>query len=1193
MKLLELNLRAVGPFSGVVLDLAGGEQGLHLIYGPNEAGKTSTLRALSHLLFGFPQRSADNFVHPNEQLRVAGRLRHSSGDELEIVRRRGQKNTLRGPDDSSIVADHDLARFLGGINQDTFETMFGIDHERLTKAGEEIRTGQGQLGELLFAAASGLAGLSRAQKRLKDELDELFRPRGQNQRINKSLSELRGVQDELKRNQLSSEEWQKHERAFHGTTKSAEQIREQIRAARSRQTALKRIKSAVPLVATRRRLAAELNELGNVIRLRDDFGDELRNAQDRLREAELAIARSRSAFEEIDARLAELEPSPVLLEAATEIESLQERLGAVEKANQDRVRLEHFQQDAEHQARHILRDLARPIDLDEAETLRLRADEPIIIRRLAQQFAQLRGQTEVARKTIARHVDQIKRQETELAELETPVEVEPLRRALSQTRKAGDLDARLAEILGQLKLADKKAKTALAQLPGWTSSAEALGRLAVPLLASLDQFDSRIEETARQQRSIAERIAQEDHAIRELESRLQSLELERDVPTEEILLAARQRRDEGWQLVRAAWLDQTPASEVQEAFIVEFAPSPTLASAYELSVARADALSDRLRREADRVAHKAEALAQFHRHRTTRATLNEEARVLDEHKAQIEHDWNALVDPLEIKTELRTPAELRAWLRQREHAIQLIEKVEEIRQTLEPLEQSFNTKRATISRILAEMGEPPSAPNLDLADILDRSDELVKRHDDLTQRRTKLETKVATARSELTAAELSLQAANGELAGWQTEWSVQMTRIGLEADAMPEQAEVFLNRISELLEKLADRRNTQSRIRGMDRDADEFAKAVKALAAHVALDLVDRSPSELARELAQRLRNTQADAKQTTTLINQRRREQETLAAAEAQHEQSSVCLERLRDEAKCADFGDLAEAERRSQNLIRLQASRATCEEQLLAAAAGIELTAFCHQVEEADPGTVDTSIEQLDATIATQEEDLRLLDQTIGTERGELARMDGSDRAAQAAEDVQTLLARLQGDVARYATLRLATTVMRLGIERYREKNQGPILARASLLFAALTGDSFVRLQIDDEGDGRSILKGIRPDGRLVGIDGMSDGSHDQLYLALRLASLESWLQSHEPVPFVVDDILLNFDNVRATAALAALADLSRRTQVLFFTHHRHIVDLACAHLPPEVVYVHELPGSRDASSKSKVSLGDAAGK
>ena len=115
---------------------------------------------------------------------------------------------------------------------------------------------------------------------------------------------------------------------------------------------------------------------------------------------------------------------------------------------------------------------------------------------------------------------------------------------------------------------------------------------------------------------------QEDDSIRQLESRLQSLELEHDVPTEEVLLAARQRRDHGWRLVKAAWLDRASGTEDHAAFLVEFAPTGTLASAYEQSVERSDALADRLRREADRVAHKAESLAQLHRHRTTRATLD-------------------------------------------------------------------------------------------------------------------------------------------------------------------------------------------------------------------------------------------------------------------------------------------------------------------------------------------------------------------------------------------------------------------------------------------------------------------------------------------------------------------------------------------------------------------------------------------
>jgi uncharacterized protein YhaN len=73
MRLLRLDLKAVGPFTNAMLDLSEGQHGLHLIYGPNEAGKTSALRALSHLLFGFPLRTPDDCA-PRRQERATFRI---------------------------------------------------------------------------------------------------------------------------------------------------------------------------------------------------------------------------------------------------------------------------------------------------------------------------------------------------------------------------------------------------------------------------------------------------------------------------------------------------------------------------------------------------------------------------------------------------------------------------------------------------------------------------------------------------------------------------------------------------------------------------------------------------------------------------------------------------------------------------------------------------------------------------------------------------------------------------------------------------------------------------------------------------------------------------------------------------------------------------------------------------------------
>lgn len=81
------------------------------------------------------------------------------------------------------------------------------------------------------------------------------------------------------------------------------------------------------------------------------------------------------------------------------------------------------------------------------------------------------------------------------------------------------------------------------------------------------------------------------------------------------------------------------------------------------------------------------------------------------------------------------------------------------------------------------------------------------------------------------------------------------------------------------------------------------------------------------------------------------------------------------------------------------------------------------------------------------------------------------------------------------------------------------------------------------------------------------------DQLYLALRLASLAHYLSNNEPLPLILDDVLVNFDDKRAQAALRILADLSSRTQIIYFTHHEHLVDLARASMPADVLCIHTL--------------------
>ena len=202
-------------------------------------------------------------------------------------------------------------------------------------------------------------------------------------------------------------------------------------------------------------------------------------------------------------------------------------------------------------------------------------------------------------------------------------------------------------------------------------------------------------------------------------------------------------------------------------------------------------------------------------------------------------------------------------------------------------------------------------------------------------------------------------------------------------------------------------------------------------------------------------------------------------------------------------------------------------------------------------------SEIAQIDAEIndIRERERVLLVDHTDA--KRVLAEIGGSDAAAQAEAQRQEALARMSDVAERYIKVFTAGRLLRWSIDRYREEKQGPLLARASLLFSGLTLGSFQRLSVDFDKN-PPVLEGQRADGKLVGIAGLSDGTRDQLYLALRLASLEMHLEQAMPLPFIADDLFINYDDARSKAGLEALAGLSERTQVIFLSHHDHLIPL-----------------------------------
>jgi len=268
-----------------------------------------------------------------------------------------------------------------------------------------------------------------------------------------------------------------------------------------------------------------------------------------------------------------------------------------------------------------------------------------------------------------------------------------------------------------------------------------------------------------------------------------------------------------------------------------------------------------------------------------------------------------------------------------------------------------------------------------------------------------------------------------------------------------------------------------------------------------------------------------------------------------------ALCVEAERD-----SHAELEEAERRSADHLRLKAEVGGVEQEILDAGEGATLAELEVEAKGVDPDALPGKIEALTSKIDEELEPRQtVLAETKGREEKELELIDGSDHAAALADQGQSILASIRSNAERYVRIKLAARILRDEIERYRKENQGPLVKRASEHFAMLTRGSFEELRTDFNEKDEPVLVGIRPNGERVHVEGMSNGTRDQLYLALRLASLEKYIESSEPMPFIVDDILVDFDDERSEAALSALAQLAQKTQVILFTHHSRVVEQA----------------------------------
>jgi uncharacterized protein YhaN len=644
----------------------------------------------------------------------------------------------------------------------------------------------------------------------------------------------------------------------------------------------------------------------------------------------------------------------------------------------------------------------------------------------------------------------------------------------------------------------------------------------------------------------------------------------------------RAHRDRGWDLVfRLVFSGEA----VPEAEIASWTGGVPLPVAYGRAVAAADGVADRRVLEAamlDRLAQTRLRLAAAQAE-LARAEADEAAARLA--LAEAEAAWAAVVAPLGFRVEA-TASEIREFLVLRSTALTAVEGAA----LADARERRLAGRHAAWSLRLAEaLGD--AGEGADLPALLHKAEHRIEQARAAETRRGTVLARLDAVERQIAQTRAKQAAGRQEEEAWQSEWAACLRALHRPAEETPAELQSVLDLLARLREALREAEGLEDRVRGMAGRIAAFEARAAALVAVVAPRLSSLAPLDAAERVGALLTAARTAAAQREELTRQ-------LNAVVAEQDQATRALREARAtaDALVAAIGaadlDAAEARLRlAAERSRQAALRDELETQLLSAGGGQTIDELRA---EAAGIAADALEAALDETRARQEQAIARLQTTAAeAERrhGEMEQLAAADTAARAAADGEAALATLGRALEEALVMQAAALLLEQGLAKVEEGGDNRLVARIGETFRRLTRGTYTGLRVAVEDAGPRHLAALErafPDEERR-IDDLSDGTRDQLFLALRLVAIEQHVATAPPLPFVADDILQTFDDTRAVAALEALLTLSERTQVIVLSHHPHLLELAEA-LPAGTVHVHRLAGaamSSDGSPKARLLL------
>ncbi|MCP4185749.1 MAG: AAA family ATPase [Hyphomicrobiales bacterium] len=1144
MRFNQLNLIRYGKFSNFSIDLPApfgdNKPDFHLVVGANEAGKSTTRHAISDLLFGIEARTRFDFLHAKSDMCLGAILEYGD-DQLEYQRLKRNKQPLQNPDGTSLPDDA-LAKFTGNADRTSFEREFCLDHKRLEAGGKSILNSKDDVGRMLFEASAGVGVFGDLLDKLEEEAGTLWTSRHSKDReFYKAHNAFKEAQKVLKESITKTTEWknanQKVANALEALNKAGEEYREleQIR------TQIDRVRRVAPHLQARKVIIDERIALGDVTLLPESATEDLATTKNEIASANQQIIKYQALIAKASEDLNSFSVDENLLASKEDIDELSEEKSRIKNHQSDIGKREAESQTLSDNIQGLVRDLgwtnADERSLEEAlPSALLRKD----IESLANSYSGL-CQAEINTNENARakqhSLGVLIKERDQLPATQFPSSIAS---SLNAARELGNIGNNKADIDARIKLVQDTYNAHVAKLTPWAGSMEELLQLAVPGDIQIEEFKNSDRDIFAKLTTLKERREEVNGAIKSSALEESQLQMGTKPVTTEDIETSRRGRDQIWSNIRSG----TKTSEKYDEF--------------ESLVKTSDELADsRYRNASD-----AKELEHLHnniaRSGLERDRLDEKIVDVEDQHRKLMDEWQRVMDRLNL-TGMNISAFL-SWFGNYRIAVGEAEKIKHEQAHL----QKIHTQEtmATIELRQALLQHDISAETIStftLQQLIERAQTEVSTAEKLNSRREQLNSDILQSTQSFENLTAKAVDAKQQLKVWQETWSEKIRACKLPDSIIPKNAIEALSLMNELKEKLVKNRDLkQSRIMTMQRDIENFSRCAETLAQTVASELVGRPAEEICRVLSQRLREADKAKSSNEKALNEVNENTLHLGKAQKLVSEANLRLTPYMDRVESLTIEDLETAIEQSDYYRILTSKIDEITTTINENGDGLSIEYLETEISAEDLSTIAARLDEV-----KQKSNAALLIRdhcVLQNKEAEIERdrIKGQANAATAEAQRQDALAQMAVVTQRFIKVLIGAHMLRWCIERYRDEKRGPLLARASKIFSILTLDSFRTLSIDFDGDIPQLM-GCRPDGTHVDFDGLSDGTADQLFLSLRLAAVEMQLQHTQPLPFIADDLFINYSDNRAALGFKVLSDLARKSQVIYFSHHGHLVDIA----------------------------------